>query len=188
MIRKVGCGRLLKIKMQVLLLWIDIGLIALAGGVFFQDLRERAVSLVLFIALFLLAGLKYFILGISYEALALNCLFIFTQLVVILLYCQFRYKEKNIFKFIGMGDLLCWGVLVWLFTPLNFVFFYIVSLVFSFMLFGLLKVIKGNLPFNTVPLAGFQSLLLGLVLGGGQLFSFWQPYDDFVLLRIINLV
>jgi hypothetical protein len=172
----------------VALVWIDIGLVVLAAGVFLQDLKERAVSVLLFIALFVLACSKYFLLNIGYKALILNSAFILFQVLVILLYCKLKHKEINIFKFIGPGDLLCWGVLVWLFTPLNFLVFFVISLITSFMLFELLKAFQQNLLLKSVPLAGFQCLMLILVLGLGQMFPLWQPYDDFSLLRIINLV
>lgn len=175
--------------MEGWLLFVDLTLILLCAGVFYQDLRDRAVSVFLFGGCMLLAGLKYGFAGEGYLPLLFNSLFIITQVLVVMLYCRLRFGTNNLLTYMGAGDLLCWAVLALLFSPLNFIFFFTGSLLASFMLFGILRFSFKGGNLHTVPLAGFQSLLLIPVLACGSLFpAGWQPYNDFQLLTLIGLV
>lgn len=159
----------------------------LLGLVFYQDLKERSVSAYLFGLLFILAGIRYYLAGNGYEWLLFNSFFILLQLGVLQLYCLLRFGSANLFYFFGAGDLLLWGVLALLFSPFNFIFFFISSLLASFGLYYFLIRWQQSLH-QTVPLAGFQSLLLIFVLGFGQIHPQWHPYEDFSLLNLIGLV
>lgn len=79
---------------------------------------------------------------------------------------QFLNPFQNYF---GLGDLLFYIAIAPLFLLKDYVFFFILSMVFAIGLqLGLKKIIKEN----SVPLAGFSSLFLILVIIKDMMFGF----------------
>ena len=169
-------------------LLLDIALLFIAALVFWQDWQERAVSVWLFVLLFVLAGIRYALAGLGYLPLLFNGLFIFIQLGVLTGYCLLRFRSARLLRYFGLGDVLFWLALALLFSPFNFIAFFVGSLLASLVLYFIIRRIFQNEPMQTVPLAGFQSLLLIFVLAFCQVFPAWQPYEDHYLLSILGLV
>ena len=148
--------------------------------VFYQDVKSREVSFILFPVLFLLV--TYLITIVKpVEMIIADMLmimgFIIVQLAVIVLYLLFRFgKLVNPFRgFIGSGDLLFWLAIAPLFSFVNFVLFFVLSLLLSAITFISLK---GLFTFGStaraklIPLAGMQAAFLLMLLVFNQLF--WQ--------------
>lgn len=148
-------------KMQEVLLCLLLGTL---GIIFYQDWKERMVSWILFPTAFLLE-IGYFSSLIPLQDLffhfAVNLIIILSLLMGMIFYLFFRFRRKRfrLWEYFGCGDLLFLLVLAIGFSPFNFVLFTILSLSFSLLLSFFL--LHKN---NTVPLAGFQSIVYGLFL------------------------
>ncbi|MBO9702119.1 MAG: hypothetical protein J7604_18060 [Sporocytophaga sp.] len=148
--------------------------------IFWQDLRERAVSWYFFPLLFVLVFL-YRIKSAGVESLVenigINSLFLLVQLVMVSLYFSLKNREwVNITKeYLGIGDVLFLFVITPLFTPVLYVMFYLISLFLIVVVAMLVKVIKNYQ--KTIPLAGLQALLLsGLLLTDIYVIKFDDQY------------
>lgn len=133
----------------------------------FQDFRYKAVSWILFPIGFI-ASITISYVEIPFSDLLfnslINSLFIAFQMAVILVFSWIKFKQvKNIFtQIFGLGDLLFLIMICPLFSPVNFVFFYILSLAFSLLVYLILKYLK---IYNDtkIPLAGLQSFFLAIL-------------------------
>lgn len=143
-------------------MWWTVSIAVLLIGIAYQDLKQRSVSIVLFLLLaILLLGLKLTQSNWQdcYPYILANILFLAFQMGVILIY--FRIKEgqwgRIMDRKLGWGDiafLLC----LLLYMPfLNFFLFHIVSLITAL----LIAMVNKNWrdPQKGIPLAGCQSLL-----------------------------
>lgn len=143
-------------------MWWTISIAVLLIGIAYQDFKQRAVSIVLFLLLaILLLGLKltqsYW--EDSFSDVLTNILFLAFQMGGILIY--FRIKEgiwgRIMDRKLGWGDiafLLC----IVLYMPfLNFFLFHIISLIAVL----LIAMVNKNWrdPQKGIPLAGCQALL-----------------------------
>ncbi len=135
--------------------------------IFWQDLKERAVSWYFFPMLFVLIflyrmpseGLEKII-----EFAGINTLFLLIQLVMVSLYFSLKNRGWiNITKkYLGIGDILFLLVITPLLTPVLYVLFYLISLLLIVVVAMLIKFVKNYQ--KTIPLAGLQALLLGGLL------------------------
>jgi hypothetical protein len=144
-----------------------------------EDFRYRAISWWSFPLLSMAAaGIDYGNLRVS--DIVINSCFTLVQLMMLSLY--FSIKEKSIInitqKYLGWGDILLWVVSCLLFSPLNFIAFFIVSLVFTMMVVIGWKLTKIKPAMITVPLAGIQAVALLLVLLINVLSNRFQFRDD----------
>ena len=150
--------------MEILLIFSILVVLVL---IFWQDLKERAVSWYFFPMLFVLVFF-YRIPSIGLERIieitGINTLFLFIQLVMVSLYFSLKNREwVNITKeHLGIGDVLFLFVITPLLTPVLYVLFYLSSLFLIVVVAMFMKVIKKYQ--KTIPLAGLQALLLGGLL------------------------
>jgi len=165
--------------------------ILLLGLILFQDFRYQAVPWILFpigllisIYISITGGLKSEIF-FNYSS---NLLFIAFQLGIIYLFTWYKNRKRmNIFKSsFGLGDFLFFLMLVPLFSPINFMIFFLSSVLFSLMFYFLLKII-GLYTTEKVPLAGFQSLFLVCLLIVQFIIDF-NLYNDFLIIDKLNLL
>ena len=150
-----------------------------------QDFKSREISwflIPLLVVGFVLYALQqigidelliYF--GINFMIVALNLLGV-TVMVSL--------KEKrltNILKnYLGLGDVLFFLVLTVVFSPFNFLFFYLGSIFITAIIYG--TVMQFNQQKKMlIPLAGAMSLLLILTLIIEQVTPSFQLYQDFIL-------
>jgi hypothetical protein len=156
----------------------------------YQDFKFRAVNWIVFPLLALLS--------IIFNLLSLNTLLelcknsminlIFITVQFLLLYLYFILKIKKIIPLtekIGLGDLLFLCAVSFLFSPVNFIFFYIFSLITSLCIYGITSLIfKKNNPFSgAIPLAGLQSLFLFIFILATVLFGDLTITNDNYLLN-----
>jgi len=157
-------------------LCVRIAILALLALVFAQDMRSRAVYWLLFPVL---TALFIVLAGFSVAAV-INIVFLLVQFLLVSAYFSIKKRRwVNVMKgLLGWGDMLFLLSIAFYLSVLNFVFFYIASL-----LFVLLVAAK---RYKHIPLAGLQALLLAALL----ITDWWiRPFNltsDDWLLRLIN--
>ncbi|WP_291856848.1 hypothetical protein [Marinilabilia sp.] len=145
---------------------LEILLIGIFGRIAFEDFKTRQVHLLLFVFGFLTAVLLSIERSFHYEFLLFNMVFVLINLLAVFGYGFIKGKSLTLNnKWFGLGDLLMWSILIFCFSPINFILFFIGSLFFS-----LLTYIFFFRKHNTlIPLAGNQSLCMVIVILGDLL-------------------
>ncbi|SDT67379.1 hypothetical protein SAMN05216490_4787 [Mucilaginibacter mallensis] len=158
--------------------------------IFLEDTSIREVHMVLFPLLagaLLIAGLKH---GAGFQALwesaSVNLLFL--MLVLLLLTAWFSLKEKRVvnvtLQLLGWGDIWFLVCIALYFSILNYLFFYIASLLAVVVLWSAWRFIskKNN---QHIPLAGMQALMLAIYLSCDWWLIHFNAVSDNWLLRFI---
>jgi hypothetical protein len=146
------------------LIW-NLGFGLLLIFIIVEDFRFRAISWWSFPLLVIAAmGIEYW--NLKLHDIIVNSCFTFIQLIMLSLY--FSIKEKKVINitrdYLGWGDILLWIISCLLFSPLNFLLFFMGSLVFTMIIVAFWKLTKIKPVMSTVPLAGIQAMALLLVL------------------------
>jgi hypothetical protein len=118
----------------------------------------------------------------------LNTLFILLQLVCLTLY--FSIKKKKLFNivdtYMGLGDILFFIVVCAVFSPVNFIAFYFISMILT--LTGvLLYNFFSSRPATDIPLAGSMAAVLLLIVVTTFIFPGINFYNDGLILNVIQL-
>lgn len=143
--------------------------------IFYQDVKERLVSLAVLLITIALGAFLYFKSSFFYIYLfniLTNLLLLLAIIFVIYLYSKLKLK-KPFFYSIALGDILFFIILAVSFPTIAFLILFSTSLLFSLMLF---LILKSGLAKKTVPLAGFQSLFLFLILFINLIFNIVNIY------------
>lgn len=143
-------------------LLLEILFIVTLGFLFYQDMKERKVSVWILIVGIFLGVLIHFSKQptiVFLSNVGINCAIVSLIFGVLWLYAKLKLK-KRIFEVFGLGDLLFFLLLAMSLPILSFLILFVFSLIFSLVVFIILKS-KWKEP--TVPLAGLQSLFLSLV-------------------------
>ncbi|MCJ0743680.1 hypothetical protein [Pedobacter montanisoli] len=151
-----------------------------------QDFKYRAIYVWLFIVSAVLLGvLKYNAAGLAnlLSDLKSNMLFLLAQALLISLY--FAWKEKrwvNLLKgYFGEGDLLFLVCMAFYFSFMNYVLFYLISI---------LLVLTGSILYKKhemkIPLAGGQALCMVLVMLTDYYFAGIDLTHDLWLYTYLN--
>lgn len=153
----------------------------------FEDFKSREISLIWLAALSFLFILEYFLSPTTFfwtERL-FNLLFIGFQLLALTSYFSVKKKEWVWIWYagLGMGDIVFVMLLGFYLPFLNFLFFYISSLVCS-LFFSLLFYIFNRRKMVKLPLAGFQAVLFGCLIIVSLLIKFDLKSDDWILSHI----
>ena len=145
-----------------------LALIIVFLAIAYQDLSKREVSLALFLCTLVLSifiGLGSLRVRVLAEFMIFNVAFLLFNLLVLAVYLYMRFKAgplQMFNRYLGVGDVFFWLAITPLLSPLNFVWFYLLSLLLSAIAFALLRRwIPGD---RTVPLAGLQSIFFALAL------------------------
>lgn len=152
--------------MQKLLLSILIIVLIL---VVVEDFRFRKVSLLWLIVILITSFLLQLNTNLHLHNIAantfLNLCTIAVNYVILTLY--FSLKNRRLINlgnhYLGTGDLIFLIAVSFLFSPLNFVCFILLSLFFTLFYSLFAKLILKD-KFKTIPLAGLQSMFLILLL------------------------
>ncbi len=172
----------------MLLLKIVILIILLL--IFAQDILSRSVYWFLFplfsISLVVVRTMQHPFSAI-WPPVLINLGFLGLQLLLLSLY--FSLKEKKIVNvtshLLGMGDVLFLCSIAFYCTVLNYVFFYIASLLMVLSFWQIFQWVCSRKD-KHIPLAGLQSLLFALFLASGWWMKFFDLTDDAWLLNLIN--
>ncbi|HEX3007375.1 MAG TPA: hypothetical protein VHO90_07145 [Bacteroidales bacterium] len=150
----------------------------------YEDIRSRTISLYA-VVVFLGASLAYsFSMQKANDALyaaMVNLIILAMQFAFTWLYFIVVRKHRRSFidRSIGMGDIIFYIPVLFLFSPLNFLFIHIASLLFVLTAFALYTAAVRRI--KTIPLAGGISVFLLIVLGAAWLHKPAMLYDDMLL-------
>lgn len=137
----------------------------------FQDVKYREIHILLPLAVFITGLCLLYLKGIlNYVIPLYNVVFFLFIFSVLILYMSIKNKSfLNPFAhYFGLGDLLYFIGMAPFFLLYNYVFFFIVSMLFSI---ALQLLFKKWMKDHTVPLAGFSALLLMMAIGRDLLFD-----------------
>lgn len=171
----------------MLTLLLHILLMLLLGFIAWQDYKYRGISWMVFpLMLGIVVADVWF--GSKWESISIfwliNISFVVMMLVGVTVY--FSFKNKGLVNiahtYLGWGDILFFVFLALFFSPLNFMIFLIVSLLFVLILVLMYKKIAQN-----IPLAGIQSALLLLVLLSRELGLQIDPMDDYWFIQMLSI-
>ena len=154
---------------------LEIIFIITLGLLFYQDIKEQKVSIWILLIGIALGGIIHYLHQVQIVFLSnigANIIFITLIFLVLWGYAKFKLKKK-IFEVFGEGDLFFFILLAVSLPILSFLMVFVFSLIFSLLVFILLK---STFKESTVPLAGLQSLFLGLVLIANKLFTSLNLY------------
>jgi hypothetical protein len=160
-----------------LLLSILLNIIAILSllGITLQDLKERKVYVWLFVLCGFLLGFLHF-KEVFYQQFFLtaliNCCTVLVIVLMLFTYSKIVLKKsfKNTF---GSGDVLFFLILAIGFPTATFLVLFSFSLLFSMVLYFLLK---NNTIHKTVPLAGLQALFICVIFIVNWIFNFSDLY------------
>ena len=174
--------------------WLILFLVGATGGlIFYQDLKTRTVSWLLF-PIIAIGGIWY---QLFYRQSAINLLKTFSInagfLIIqyLLLFTIFSLKKgvksNLIGNQIGWGDVFLLVSCAFFFSPLNFLLFFILSLGFVLCLHLIFKkLIFLDDYHQTVPLAGFQVGFLFIYLMTTEIIKLNLTNDDWIFRYIAN--
>ena len=168
--------------MNLVTLTILIGLLAI---VVFQDFKSREISWFL-IPLLLVGFIFYSLQQIRTEELlayfGINLMLVILNLLGVTLMVSLKEKKlTNILKnYLGFGDILFFLVLTVVFSPFNFIAFYLGSILITGIIYG--GIILANRQKKVlIPLAGAMSLLLIATIITEKFIPSFQLFQDFNL-------
>jgi hypothetical protein len=157
----------------------------------YQDYRSRAVHWIYF-PLLALAGIVLNLTELHSPGRLLgytgfNFVFLCLQFVALKAWFFIRYKDREriIDHKIGAGDLLFLTAACFFFSPLNFIVFYLSSLIFSILVHAT-KTLSDK-PFGrSVPLAGLQATFFILFIYIPLFLNYSLFNDDLLILKLIK--
>ena len=118
----------------------------------------------------------------------INFLFISVQLIFLTAY--FSIKNKKLFNiidtYLGLGDVLFFLVLCTVFSPLNFIAFYIISLIIT-LAAVLIYNFSAAKKTHSIPLAGAMAAGLILLIAINWFYPQVNFYDDTCILNLLPL-
>lgn len=145
-------------------------MVAVLLGIFVQDILWRKVYLFVFPLLLVLFVMASFLnrrqLGEVAITSSINLFFLALQFLLVSLY--FFLKKKKWVKLtgtqLGWGDILFLLTIAFYFSVLNFIFFYVSSLVVALVCWLIWRQVSVK-PGRSIPLAGLQALVMIFFLG-----------------------
>lgn len=156
------------------MLAINILMVAMLFWVFYEDVKDKKVTLVLLISLFVVGGFlnsQYQIIELFLISSLINFGVILMVTMLLFIYTKVKLKTA-LFKVFGVGDLLFFAFMAVSFPTTTFLVLFSTSLIFSL----ILSLIFQKKLQKLIPLAGFQALFLGLIIGANQLLNIVNLY------------
>jgi hypothetical protein len=171
------------------MLIINIITIFILGLIVYQDFKYRAINCLLFFILFVvfvLSGMKNLTSIIYIRMCFANLLYLFIQMSLLAgYYCVKGESIGSILKsYIGLGDIILLITVACAFSKINFIVFYLTGLIFSLLLWHLIKNYSSQYK-NHVPLAGFLSLYLILIILSNFFITSFERLNDNFLIQLI---
>ena len=167
---------------------LDIIIILVLLSIVWQDFKSYVLYWFIppvLIVLFFLRSWQMTGLNLEIQYIGINLLFVVLQVSIVYMYYVLKNRKliPMIDKYIGWGDILFLVCLSFAFSPLNFIFFYIISLIIILIIYGSWYMFNGSL--RKIPLAGMQALLLLISIISGNLLHF-SFYNDKALSYFIS--
>lgn len=132
--------------------------------VFIQDLKFRAIHVMLPAILFILGLVIFYIAQKEWMLLGYNALFLVSTFAGLYVYLMIKNKTviTSLSKTMGLGDILFFIAVVPFFGFHNYILYFITGMLFSIIGFLLIRMLSKT---NLVPLAGLLSLYMVLLMG-----------------------
>jgi hypothetical protein len=167
--------------------------VTLAAGclvvIAWQDFVARRVWGVCF-GLLAAAGVLYMAAGVESPRRLLvyagcNLGFLIVQFGLLKVYFLVRRRGGAVIdRMIGWGDILFLLATVFFFSPVNFISFYVYSLLISLLVSLIWMAFRPSVS-KAIPLAGLQSLVLLVVIGAGSFLHFPLVGDDWFIHKFL---
>lgn len=146
---------------------IGIPVILVLCLVFYQDLKQRAIHLFVFIALVCAEFAVKYMKGeqlLSIDIL-LNCSYMLVLITILLLYFRIRFGSWNLLeKGLGLGDLVFWIVTSLYLGFEWFILWFNVSLILALIVHFICRKFSWYGNADKVPLAGLQAVPLMILI------------------------
>lgn len=174
----------------MLIITINICLILFLMLISFQDFKQREISWILIplcsLAL-LFRATQFAAYDIILKNTLLNITFVALQLLLLTIYMSIKNKKAvNILReHLGLGDVLFFVVLCIAFSPINFIVFYVISMMATLIGFVAYTAISSQKA-KEIPLAGAMASFLVIAILIDKTTTHLNFYDDANLLNIIN--
>ncbi|HEY8782396.1 MAG TPA: hypothetical protein VIM16_12305 [Mucilaginibacter sp.] len=165
------------------MLFLEINILVVLSLIFIQDIRSRSVYWVLFpilVALFILLHLlQHHSFAVTWQPVLINSTFLIIQFLIVSVYFSIKNKHwVNITDgHLGWGDILLLLSVAFYLSVLNFLLFYISSLIVSLVIWLLWQVLSKEKN-KHIPLAGFQALIFTVFLAGDWWFKYFELTND----------
>jgi hypothetical protein len=116
----------------------------------------------------------------------LNLFFLLIQMFLLIAYYALRGKSfKSILNVqMGLGDIVLLVAIVFAFSKMNFIIFYLTGMIFSLLLWLVIQLFSSHKK-NIVPLAGLISFYMILVVLGDIFFWQFERLNDNFLIHLI---
>ena len=140
-----------------------------------QDFRERKVYLFLLIGLAIVMALFYYLKSdtqLYLSNISMNLTVLLVLMGILFLYSKFKLKQA-LNTTLGLGDILFFIIIAISFPIATFLVLFSCSLIFTLLLFLLLK---PSIKDKNVPLAGLQALFFLLIFSLNWSFNFTSLY------------
>lgn len=147
-----------------MIIFIYILVSAALLGIFYQDLSSRKIHIGLPVLLMgSLIGLSYYNGFFDVQSMVDILVFIALNMIGVTLYFSLKNKKfvNPLSSYIGLGDILFLVAIVPLFILKSYMLFFITGMIFSLLLY---IIFKKRLNFESIPLAGYLSAYLGILL------------------------
>ncbi len=159
--------------------------------IIYQDFKYKSITWVLFppgLAIAVVLGLQNTLPLSLIKNTAINYLFLTVQ--IFLVACYFIFIRKNTIrelkKYFGLGDILFFLIIGIFISPVNFIFYLIISFFAITAGYSVYFLIKGGIEQKKqIPLAGLMSVFLLLLLLSDKLLSI-NIYSDYWILNLIG--
>ena len=170
---------------MLILLVIEI---LLLGFIAFQDIKDKQVH----VALFLLLGIVFITHNIVFgmhasffRHTAINLGFLLLETGLLFMYVWFRKRTaRHFLSLLGLGDIVFFVLLALLLSPLNFIAFFMGTLMLVILFYGIRHFLFANAD-NRIPLAGIQAALMAALLVADYFWKAFNVYSDTLLLNTI---
>lgn len=139
--------------------------ITFLGFITYEDFRYRAITWFVFpLAATVIIADNIYSETMVLVDIFLNVFYIAVQLIIITVYLSIKNKRfvRIWTGYLGAGDILFFLILCLFFSPVNFVLFYLGSLVITVIVVVVMR--KFHSSFSLIPLAGIQSALLAILI------------------------
>ena len=129
----------------------------------YQDVKYRAVSILLFVVLFFSVLLVRFLVGMPFisSVTIINIVYIFLLMIILLGYFRIRFKSWAMLKRgLGLGDLIFWMIIAFLLSSQLFLIWFNSTLILALVVHMICSRFGWYGSKEKIPLAGIQALLL----------------------------
>jgi len=163
-------------------------LISLLIAVVIQDFKNKAISWFLIPLLFVGFSIKALLTieveeFISYSLINLLLVSINLLGVTILISMKEKKMTNILNTHLGLGDVLFFVVLTVVFSPINFVLFYLLSIATTAIIYGGIMWLNAPKEKMLIPLAGAMSIPLISLLFIEQFTTYFQLYEELFLIH-----